>query len=298
MASRVDLESLRLLLTIADEGSLGAAARTLGISQPAASQRLRALERRYQLRLIIRSPRGSRLTTDGQVVHSWAHRVLTEVDALETGMRALSEQRAGDLRIGASLTIAEYFLPAWLAELQHDLPHIRLSMQVRNSEVVIDSIRRRGNDLGFIEQPGVPDDLESAEVGQDRLVVIVRPDHPWAARTSELSADEVAAGPLVLREPGSGTRRTFEAALGTPPLVALEASSTSAVIGAAISGVGAGVVSEVAVRSQLDAAVLVSVPTQLDLRRTLRAVWRGDTPLSPAATALVALTIRRPRPGS
>jgi molybdate transport repressor ModE-like protein len=292
--SRVDLESLRLLLAIADEGSLGAAARTLGISQPAASQRLRVLERRYQLRLIARSPRGSRLTTDGQVVYSWAQRVLHEVDALETGMRALSEQRAGDLRIAASLTIAEYFLPGWLAELQHEQPHVRLSMQVRNSEVVIDSIRRRGNDVGFIEQPGVPGDLESTEVGQDRLVVVVRPDHPWVTRTSALSTDELVASPLVLREPGSGTRRTFEAALGAPPLVALEASSTSAVIGAAISGVGAGVVSEVAVRSQLEAGFLVCVPTQLDLRRTLRAVWRRDTPLSPPARALITLTTRRP----
>lgn len=287
MAPRVDLESLRLLLTIADEGSLGSAARTLGISQPAASQRLRALERRYQLRLITRSPRGSRLTTDGQVVYSWARRVMHEVDALEAGMRALSEQRASDLRIGASLTIAEYFLPVWLAELQTQLPHVHLSLQVRNSEEVIDSIRARSNDLGFIEQPTVPPDLETTEVGHDRLVVVARPEHPWAMSSSPLSAHDLVASPLVLREPGSGTRRTFDTALGAPPLVALEASSTSAVIGAAVSGVGAAVVSEVAVRGQLDLGVLVVVPTELDLRRTLRAVWRGDTPLTSPARRLI-----------
>jgi molybdate transport repressor ModE-like protein len=287
MAPRVDLESLRLLLAIADEGSLGSAARTLGISQPAASQRLRAMERRYQLRLITRSPRGSRLTTDGQVVYSWARRVMHEVDALEAGMRALSEQRASDLRIGASLTIAEYFLPVWLAELQTQLPHVHLSLQVRNSEEVIDSIRARSNDLGFIEQPTVPPDLETTEVGHDRLVVVARPEHPWATSSSPLSAGDLVASPLVLREPGSGTRRTFDTALGAPPLVALEASSTNAVIGAAVSGVGAAVVSEVAVRGQLDLGILVVIPTELDLRRTLRAVWRGDTPLTSPARRLI-----------
>src|SRR5690606_23098615 len=102
--SAIEFESLRLLLAIHEEGSLGAAARTLGISQPAVSMRLKAIERRYGLHLVNRSTRGARLTTDGELVLSWARRIINDVAALESSMRALGEERKGAVDVAASLT--------------------------------------------------------------------------------------------------------------------------------------------------------------------------------------------------
>ncbi|UYM06863.1 LysR family transcriptional regulator [Solicola gregarius] len=293
MASRIDLESLRLIVAIDRHHSLGAAARELGISQPAASARLRSVESGYGLSLVSRSTRGSNLTEDGQAVCSWAENVLREVDTLQAGVAALSEQRKGGLEIAASLTIAEYFLPRWLGEMQRTRPDVHTALRVMNSAEVEAQVRRRDVQLGFTESPERPRGLSTRRVGSDRLAVVVAARHEWARRVYAPTADELAQTPLVLREAGSGTRETFDRALGTEPRIALEASSTSALVGAAVNGVGPAVVSEVAVRSHLDAGVLVEVTTQLDLRRPLFAIWRADETLRSPATDLVAIAAQR-----
>ena len=293
MATSVDLESLRLIVAINHEHSLGAAARALGISQPAASARLRSVESRYGLSLVARSPRGSELTEDGQAVCSWAEKVLHEVDTLQAGISALSEQRKGGIDIAASLTIAEYFLPRWLGELQRLMPDVHSSLRVMNSAEVISRVREREVQMGFIESPERPAGMSTRRVGSDRLAVVVAASHEWTRRVYAPTVDELASTPLVLRETGSGTREKFDRALGADPRLALEVSSTSALIGAAVNGVGPAVVSEVAVRSHLDAGVLVEVTTGLDLSRPLLAIWRADETLRSPATDLVAIAAQR-----
>lgn len=93
----------------------------------------------------------------------------------------------------------------------------------------------------------------------------------------------------MLREEGSGTRSTFERALGQRPTVALQAGSTAALLGAVRAGLGPAVVSQRAVDAEVDAGGLVVVPTTLDLERPLTAVWRKGARLSPATSALLAV---------
>lgn len=292
MPSRVDLESMQLLVAIDTHASLGAAARSLGISQPAASARLRALEARYRLSLVARSARGSRLTEDGQAICAWSRAVLRESDTLQAGIAALSEQRRGGVRIAASLTIAEHLLPGWLAEMQRRLPDVHTALRVVNSTDVIEMVRTSQVVLGFIESPAKTAGMSSRRVGRDRLTVVVAPGHPWARRRAPLSVSALTDAAFVVREPGSGTRETFRRALGDEPRIALEAGSTSAVIGSAVSGVGPAVVSELAVRPYLESGALVDVPVALDLRRPLRAIWRADETLRPPAADLVHIAQR------
>jgi molybdate transport repressor ModE-like protein len=293
MSKFVDLDSLRLLLLVDQLGSLGAAARELGISQPAASVRLRSLESRYDLSLVTRSTRGSRLTEDGKAVCAWARNVMTEVDSLEAGIGALSAQRRGDLRIAASLTIAEYFMPRWLAELQRSQPGVHAGLVVVNSTEVVAMVRDGRVKLGFIESALAIPDLRTRQVGTDRVTVVVQPEHRWARTRQPIDREELAATPLVVRETGSGTRETFERALGAKASVALEAGSTNVIIGAALNGVGPAVVSEVAARSSIENGTLVDVPVTLDLRRSLRAIWRKEDPLRPPIGDLVTIAARR-----
>src|SRR5699024_10762081 len=189
------------------------------------------------------------------------------------GLQALSEQRSGGLEIAASMTIAEYFLPRWLADLRQAMPQVHPSLRVMNSTAVVARIRSGRIGLGFVEAPDRPAGLASKTVGNERLAIVVSRYHPWASSSTGVSATLLAETPLVLREEDSGTRQTFDLALGTAPVLALEATSTSALIGAALAGVGPAVVSEVAVRGQLQAGTLVLVPNELGLRRPLRAVW-------------------------
>ena len=108
---------------------------------------------------------------------------------------------------------------------------------------------------------------------------MVAPGHPWASRTTPVGRDELLATALVQRERGSGTRTTFERALGAVAPVALQASSTHAVLRAARTGIGPAVVSDIAAREDLDAGHLVRVATELDLRRPPRAARRPQTRL-------------------
>ncbi|WP_216822889.1 LysR family transcriptional regulator [Aeromicrobium sp. A1-2] len=288
----MDLESLRLIVLVQQHGSLGAAARALGISQPAASARLRAVEARHSLSLVTRSPRGSVLTDDGRAVCAWAERVITEADHLEAGLAALGTRRRGDLKVAASLTIAEYLMPRWLADLRRLQPEVHAGLVVVNSTDVMAQVRSSRVRIGFIESPALDSDLHSRVVGHDRLAVVVPHGHPWAGRDDPIGPEELAASALVVREPGSGTRETFDRAVGAQPLIAMQAGSTAAILGAAANGVGPGIVSEIAARQAISSGSLVDVAVSVDLSRTLRAVWLGSERLRSPARDLVEIASR------
>jgi DNA-binding transcriptional LysR family regulator len=296
--SRVpDLESLRLLVLIGELGSLGKAAAELHIAQPSASKRLSTLERRLGLALVDRTRRGSTLTAEGGVVCGWAQRVLDELDELVTGAEALRTRRRAELRVAASMTVAEHLAPAWIGELRRADPELYVGLQVTNSETVGELVRRGEVDVGFIESPTVPAGLSTRRAGVDRLVVVVPPGHPWSRRRRPVTIADLALVPLVVRERGSGTRETLERALhraGAQAVVpVVELGSVAAIRGAVVAGAGPAVLSELAVATDLAEGRLIEVEVAgLDLHRTLRAVWPAGRRLVGAAAELVAAATR------
>lgn len=288
-----DLRSLHLLTLVAEHGSVGKAAAATGVSQAAASRRLDTLERDLGLALLVRDTTGSRLTEQGQVVVDWATTALEAAGDLLSGVDALRQQRRAALRVAASMTVAEYLMPGWLAAFLRTAPDVGVGLRVTNSDNVATLLREGATDVGFIESLTVPPDLGSRRVGSDRLVIVVAPGHPWARRRRPVHAEELAATPLVVREKGSGTRTTLEHLLArshqlTAPLLELE--SNSAVKVAVESGMAPAVLSVLAVASELHERRLVEV--RLDdvrLDRPLTAVWSRHQPLSGPATALVCI---------
>ncbi|MBD0740800.1 LysR family transcriptional regulator [Streptomyces sp. CBMA152] len=286
-----DLGALELLLAVARHGSLGRAARDLGITQPAASSRIRAMERQLGVALVDRSPRGSKLTAEGVLVTDWARRVVEAAEAFDAGAQALRGRRDSRLRVAASMTIAEYLLPGWLIALRAERPGTAVSLHAGNSALVAERLLAGEADLGFVEGLSVPSGLDGAVIGHDRLVVVAAPAHPWARRRTPLTAAELAATPLILREEGSGTRQVLDAALTAaggvaPPL--LELASTTAVKAAVVSGAGPSVLSELALGEELASRRLARIPLEgVGLSRDLRAVWRaGHRPTGPARDLL------------
>ncbi|MEU4211128.1 LysR family transcriptional regulator [Streptomyces sp. NPDC026206] len=294
LAHRVpDLGALELLLAVARLGSLGQAARELGITQPAASGRVRSMERLLGVALVERSPRGSRLTDAGVLVTDWARRIVAAAEAFDAGAQALRGRRDSRLRVAASMTIAEYLLPGWLIALRTERPGTAVSLLAGNSAAVAGRLLAGEADLGFVEGLDVPPGLDGTVIAHDRLVVVTAPGHPWARRAAPLGAAELAATPLILRERGSGTRQVLDAALSSRgPLVAaeplLELASTTAVKAAVVSGAGPSVLSELAIGEEQAARRLVEIPVaDLPLRRALRAVWpTGHYPAGPARDLL------------
>jgi DNA-binding transcriptional LysR family regulator len=305
-----DLAALEMLLAVAHAGSLNAASRELGITQQAVSARVRSAEAQAGVVLIVRTPRGSSLTPEGVVVAEWAARLLAVVRELDAGLAAFRTDHQTRLRVSASLTIAEQLLPGWLVSLQADARHRgqpapQIVLTAANSDTVTRQVRTGQADLGFVEGPASPKGMRSRIIGHDELVVIVRPDHPWARRRQPLEPAELAAASIVSREEGSGTRGVLTAALSaalgtrvTAP-VALALSTTAAVRSAVLAGAGPAVLSELTVAEDISARRLARVPVAgVNLRRSLRAIWAGGT-LPPAGAArdlLAHVTAGRPRP--
>jgi DNA-binding transcriptional LysR family regulator len=299
LASRVsDLTGFDLLLSVARLGSLGRAAAEHGISQPAASSRMRLLEGRLGLDLIERSPRGSRLTPSGVLVAGWAQAAVDAASALDAGVTALRRDRDSRLRIAASMTVAEYLLPSWLTALRAVRPGAAVALSAVNSAEVADAVLGDRADIGFVEGPGIPPGLHAEPIGRDALTLVVAPAHRWARRHAGVPAAELAQTALVSREAGSGTRRFLEEALraqaGVEPVSpAAELSSTTAIKAAVAAGAGPAVLSSLAVAGELATGTLRAVPiTGVDLGRTLMAVWVDGRRLAGAARHLYAITAR------
>ncbi|MBN9620737.1 MAG: LysR family transcriptional regulator [Actinobacteria bacterium] len=307
-----DLAALELLLIVARTGSLNMAATEIGITQQAASARITSIEAQTGVVLMSRTARGSTLTAAGTVVAEWAARLLDVAAEVDAGLASLRSDRVSTLRVSASLTIAEQLLPGWLVALNADQARraqapVQIVLRATNSDTVVVDVRDGVADVGFVEGPVAPRGLRSRQVGEDRLVVAVRPDHPWARRRTPVTPGEIAATALVTREAGSGTRSAFETALRAvlsddqalaAPALAL--STSAAVRAAVIAGAGPAVLSELALADDLTAGRLKEIAvSDVDLRRTLRAVWVGSkTPPAGATRDLIALAATRTRTGA
>src|SRR5277367_811999 len=311
LSSRMpELASFEVLLAIAKTGSLGAAAREVGLTQQAASARLASMEAQTGVQLAVRTPRGSQLTP--AVVVEWAARLRDVAHHVDAGLGSLRTKRRQQIKVVASQTIGELLMPRWLISLQASAtrrgdtaPNVILT--ATNSDHAIAAVRDGTADLGFIESPGTPRGLRSRVVAHDELVVIVPPDHKWARRSRVVSASELAQTPLVTRELGSGTRDSLTTALHQalgdamqqPPPV-LELSSAAAVRAAVLAGAGPAALSRLAVADDLAIGRLraIAIP-ELNLRRQLQAIWVGGrTPPAGAIRDLVSHIINASTPAS
>jgi molybdate transport repressor ModE-like protein len=288
-----DLASLELLHGVAQHGSIRQAASAFGISQPAASSRLQSLERTLGLDLLDRSSGTARLTPAGMAVVQWSEGILDATRTLLAGTDALRIEGRTKLRLAASMTVAEYLMPQWLVRLRALEPELRVSLDMENSSRVVELVREKKVDLGFVEGRSPLSGLQHRVIARDELVLLVAPEHPWSRRRKPLSVDELAPIALVVRERGSGTREVLANAFarkGYELTALVELGSTTAIKRAVAQGTGPAVLSRLSVRDDLREGRLIEVATSgLDFSRSITAVWLRSIPLSEAARNLVSL---------
>lgn len=285
-----DLSALDVVVSVARGGSMSAAAREQNLSQQAISSRVHAVERELGVVLFRRSPSGTELTTEGVAVLEWAAGLLDAAERFSAGIESLLGSKRASLTVAASMTIAEYLIPSWALSLRRLYPEARISVRPMNSSDVAREVLAGSVDLGFVEGPDVEARLDSLTVGLDELVVVTRPEHPWATANLAITREQLARTPLVQREPGSGTRVTFEAALGEVADPLLELTSVAAVKAAVLGSDAPAVLSSLSVSPELADGRLVRIPvTGVQMPRMLRAVWDRSGGLRGPARDLVEL---------
>ncbi|WP_132992806.1 LysR family transcriptional regulator [Gordonia zhaorongruii] len=288
----LDLGALELLVGVDDQGSLSAAARAAGTAQPNASRSIARLERQLGVSLIRRTTAGSTLTPQGTVLVHWARRITGSASEMLDVAAGMATDHTAELTIGASMTVAEHLLPRWLGTFRSRFPEVTVHLRVQNSSTVCVAVQNDACDIGFVEFPAIPSALCSSVVARDRLVPVVPPAHPWARRRKPVHAAELAGTPLLVREPGSGTRITLDDALASysraDPI--LELGSSAAIRTSVAAGVGPAVLSTLAIRDDAASGAVRVVDVEgLDLSRKLRAVWRPPRELRGPAAELIRI---------
>lgn len=295
-----DLDALRLLVGIARHGSIGATARTNGISQQAASERVRAMEAQTGLTLVRRGARGSQLTEAGVVVTEWAARLLDLADEVDIAIEGLRGDVSRELVVWASMTIAESLIPRWLVQLrQRQLGEgylaTTVSLNASNSRDVVEAVREGTAHVGFVEGVEAPVGVRSVTVAQDELFLVTAAGTPLSRRRTPLTPDEVAQLALTSREEGSGTREVLEIALAKHGLEVgdpeVELTTATAIREAVLAGSAPAFLSRRVVARDVDSGNLSVVAVmELDLRRYFRAIWVGTkNPPAGSVRDLVAI---------
>lgn len=200
----------RTYKAVSEHHSISAAARHLHLSQSAVSQHVRQLEHEYATPLFLRTAQGMVLTDTGDIVY---RHVINLLATLEDSRRQVADQLhkvSSSLFIGASLTIAEYILPRALAALSDH--HDDITVYMANSHQVLDRVVHRDVDIGLVEAPVTSSQVLVRPFLEDHLKVVMGRQHPWASR-SHITLNELVSMPMILREPGSGTRMVLEESL-------------------------------------------------------------------------------------
>jgi molybdate transport repressor ModE-like protein len=264
---QITIRQLEIFAAIYQEGTITGAARRIGLSQAATSQSLAELENQLQRRLFDRKGRRIAGNAGGRELLPAAIQVLDRVRDIEAG----AGRRGLDARLYASLTVANYMLPALIARFARRHPDARFHVAVGNTDHVVRSVQQFESDAGWIEGFSRHPDLEAFPWREDKLTMIAAPGHPLAGRRA--SATALAEARWVLRERGSGTRAVFEEAIkGRFRLhyVPVELGGIGAVKRAVMAGAGLGCLSHSAVEPELRTGQLRRVYAPwLDLRRQI-----------------------------
>lgn len=292
MIERPSLHALAVFAAVVDHGTMTAAAEAEAISQPAISAHVKALERYFGTPLLARAGRGVAPTEAGLLVADYARRALALVDELGRVVADLDGVESGRLVIGASSTVGEQVLPAYLGRFHASHPGVELEVRIGNTDEITRLVLERALDFAFVgREPGDPA-LETRPVFSDTVAAFVAPGDPLLADAPHDPA-ALSGRQFVLRERGSATRDLALqclAAAGCSPGHIIELGSNEAVKRAVEAGLGIGLLSTFAIEAERLAGLLEDLP--LTGWRCDRAFWlirRHDRTLTRTEQTFLAL---------
>ena len=286
------LAGLQGFVEVARTRNVSLAARALFITQPALTARLQRLEGDLGVSLFVRTPRGMRLTEAGEAFLPYATRAL---DALADGRRLVQTVAgggAGRLALGAAPALSTYVLPGILATFAAAHPRVRVSVRTGHSEEILELILSERVDLGLVRALRHPD-IVSTPLYEDRLVLVVRPQHAFAARGC-IRLEEIAGEQLVTFDRTSSytelTNALFRGA-GVQPLGVMELDNTEAAKKMVQQGFGVALLPQTSVTAELDTGTLrrVEIEDAEPVRRQLVAIRRRDRAPGAVVEAFLAV---------
>ncbi len=273
------LPHLETFAEAAEHSSFTAAARALGLTQAAISQRISALEKAAGVALFQRKAGHVLLSDAGQRLYPFAQRILALHQEALQKVAGRKAPLAGELSLAASSIPGEHLLPRLLSAFHKKHHHVQVRVQIADTKAVLEQVEQGKVNLGLVGGKGTSPHLEYRCFACDTLVLIVPARHALARRRQITLAD-LCRQPLIVREPGSGSRWCLEHALAGAKKsprdlrIALELGSNEAIKEAVQRGLGLAVLSRHAVHKEIKAGTLRALTVSgLALEREMFVVW-------------------------
>lgn len=289
---------LQVFHAVAKQLSFTKAAEVLFMTQPAVTFQIKQLEEHFNTRLFDRGHGRISLTPAGELVLSYAEKILGLASEMDIRLGEMNGEVGGSLLVGASTTIAEFLLPRILGEFKSKYPNVRPRLIVANSETIETRVAEHTLDIGFIESPSHQPNLQTEVCCEDELQVICSPRFPLA-RLKEIPPSHLADHPFVSREPGSGTREFTEVYLQKHGVdtdqwqPVMELGSPIALFEVVETGLGYTIASRTSVLKSLRLGDLVSIPLKPRLIRKLSMVYPKEKFRSRLVTVFVDFATTR-----
>ncbi|MCX7742713.1 MAG: LysR family transcriptional regulator, partial [Tepidimonas sp.] len=234
---RATFHQLRTLEAVVRLGSITRAAQELHLTQPTVSAQIHELQTALDTVLVEPAGRGIRPTEAARMLRAAALDMFARWQRFEDELQALHGLERGVLRI-AGVTTTEYFIAQWLHRYTTEHPGIDIELVVDNRDAVVRRLREETIELAVMMLPPDQPPLESLPLMDNPLVLIAPLGHPWT-RQGRVPRQRLQGAPLLLREPGSGTRLATEAWLrahGLQPSIRATLGSNEAIKHAVAAG--------------------------------------------------------------
>ena len=283
----VELRHFLALEAVAREGSFGKAAAALGYTQSAVSQQIATLERIVGHRLVDRpgGPKPVSLTDAGRLLLTHADAIAARVAAAQADLEALSEGRAGPLRVGVYQSVGQRILPEVMRRFLDAYPQVRVTLTESASDEELLGLVERGElDLTFADLPLPDGPFDAVELIRDPFVLVVPADSPLAARESPPTLREVAELDLIGHK-HCRTMKQLEANIRRPLQFVFRSDHNQTVQALVASGVGAALVPKLTMDPEDETTKLIELPKLPP--RLIALAWHRDRYRTPAARAFV-----------
>jgi len=283
------MDALEIFCNVARHRSFSRGAERSGITQPAASQRIRGLEEELGVQLIDRSTRPLRLTSAGRVYYQGARRILDRYERLLRSVAGEDRGFRGHAELAAIYSADQGFLSRIRERLERDHPGTSVHITYLHPQEVYEAVRSDRCDVGILSYPDRWPDLAALPLREEAMAAVCDPAHPLSSRTT-VSPDELEEWALVGFAPGLPISRGIMAYLrrhGVHPRVERTFDNVDSIKASLRDPSAVAILPERTVRQEVERGALVAIPMEPGLVRPLAIVHRRDREFSPLVEALV-----------
>lgn len=260
----MNLWQLNIFCKVVELKSFSKAGRAVNISQPTISAHIKDIENAFGCRLIDRLPKEATPTKAGEILYSYARRIIALNDEAHTAVSQFLGKINGELKVGGSTIPGTYIFPKVIGDFKRKYPEVSVSISIGDTQNISNDVLNGTIELGIVGAPSKDNKIKQLKLLGDKMRLIIPSGHKWSNHKT-ISLHMLLKEPFISRETGSGTLKSINDILSKQNYtinslnVVAQMGSTEAVKQGIKSGVGVSIFSTVAVSDELQAGTLKAI---------------------------------------